>query len=112
MLQVASKAIEPPAHDDIELATFRVRHEAIERGPAVLRAGHADIDVLDGRSPPARRNVASELGELIFRFLVSRRHASVDGSFTGNLQVCGSRRITGSSPRPDTAVDGLGLPLR
>ena len=77
MSQVATKTIEPPAHDALHVVTTRVSDEPIEGGPAILRAADALIDVL-GCSPAARCNVLAQLEQLVLGRLVVRAHACIE----------------------------------
>ena len=86
VLQVASQPIELPRHQHVELAAPRVRHEPVERRPAVGRAAHA---VIDGCLLAAGRDVAAQLGELVLGLLVEIGDAGVDGSSHGNLTGSG-----------------------
>jgi hypothetical protein len=79
VLQVAPKAIEPPAHQYVKLPAARVFDEAVEGRPGGLGPAHAVVDVLHGRVPATGGHVAAELGELVLGLLVERGDTGVDG---------------------------------
>ena len=62
-----------------------VGDELVERGPTVLRAADALVDVLDG-APAARRDVAPQLEQLVLGGLVVRADARVDGDLHALLR--------------------------
>ena len=49
MPEVASKPIEPPADQYIELTPSSRPQEIVEGGPTILGTAHAPIDVFEGR---------------------------------------------------------------
>ena len=73
--KVPAEPIEPP--DDEHIEPTRITEELVECRPPVLGAADAPIDVLGGR-PMARFDVATQLGQLVLRLLVERRHAGID----------------------------------
>ena len=62
-----------------------VGDELVERGPAILRAADALVDVLDG-GPAAGRDVAPQLEQLVLGGLVVRADARVDGDLHARLR--------------------------
>lgn len=60
----AREAVELPHAHDVEASPVRVGHEAIKLRTFLLRAAHADIDVLARDLPTAPLAIVAELGEL------------------------------------------------
>ena len=79
VLQIPTQAVEPPAHQHVELPAFGIGEELVERRPAVLRAADAAVHILD-RCPTAGLAVAAEFLELVLRFLIEGGDAGVDGA--------------------------------
>jgi hypothetical protein len=77
--QIAAQPIEPPAHQDVEPASFGIGDELIERGSSILCPAYTAVDVLDG-GPAPRLDVASEFSKLILGILIGRTDASVNGT--------------------------------
>src|SRR5262249_5840904 len=77
MLQVPPEPIEAPAHEHIELAPPGVLQQRVERGPAILRAADAVVDIFD-RHPLAGRDVASEFKQVVIDWLIDRGNAHVN----------------------------------
>ena len=67
--KVPAEPIETPAHDGLHPMGPHVGHELVERGPAVLRAADALVDVLDG-GPAAGRDIPPQLEQLVLGGLV------------------------------------------
>lgn len=78
VLQIPPQSIQSPDHEHVESPASSIGDERVERRPAVLGAGNTVVDVLL-RAPAARRDVAMELGELVFTGLVGSADAGVNG---------------------------------
>src|SRR5205823_723874 len=107
VLQVPAEAIQAPAADDTESASFGVDDHAIECRPAVFRTTDPAIDIFDCRGPSARVDVAAEFRELILWLLIRRGDTRVNSAPHGNLWA--GVPIKWREPaRPISPVDGLG----
>jgi hypothetical protein len=81
--EVASEAIETPADQRVEAPSLGVPYELVERGPALLRAAHAVVDVLTRDRPAAGPAVLGQFGDLVLGVLVGG----------GNPRVEAQRRV-------------------
>jgi hypothetical protein len=80
--KVAAQAIESPDDQHIKPPAPGVGEQVIEGRLPVLCAADAAVDVFGDR-PATGPGVPPQLRELVFRFLVVRRDASVDGRSHG-----------------------------
>ena len=64
--QVPHRSREPrdlPNEHHVDAASAHARHQLIEARAAILRAGHAVVDVLTGDAPAAMRDEGAQLRE-------------------------------------------------
>jgi hypothetical protein len=95
--QAPAEAVETPNADRVELAPAGLRHQAIERRPAVFAAGDAFVAELAGDGPLPAGDIAAELEELVVDGLGIGTDTAVNrGTHDGSPQGRGSHRIVGS----------------
>jgi hypothetical protein len=77
VLQVSTKAVQPPHQDYIEASALGVSQHGVEGWSALLGPADAVIDMFDS-GPAPRSGIPPQLGELILTGLIGGGHAGVD----------------------------------
>jgi hypothetical protein len=101
--EITPKSVQPPADDHVEPAASSISNEPIQRRPAVFRAAHATVHVLDG-GPGACLDVTVQFLKLVGGLLIEGADAGVDGGTHREpfctSATCGSSgsRYTGGQP--------------
>src|SRR4051812_15961594 len=103
--QVPAEPIESPADNALDAMTTHIRDKPVKRGPAILRAAEAFVDVLDG-TPAARLDVAAKFDELILCGLLVRAHADIEGDLHR-----GDLRDDPRAPRTTSLANRAGVML-